>query len=220
MNLVQFVFVAFALIYTDGLFVPWQLKETVQDLKNEVKSQALNCKVLRDKLFSREADIEENNKEVSLLVQRRDWLQNELQQCKKVQSESARKVELLDHQVFFVHSLSTRCRWFFFFCQFLVLAHADERVFILQVKELEAQLAAAQGEAETRSKELSVSHQELSRITAERDNMQQEAEEMGREALRMSAEVEVLRRRVQQLDEDVMVKEGQISILRGNYEAA
>lgn len=47
---------------------------------------------------------------------------------------------------------------------------------------------------------------------------EKEVESISREALHMSLEVELLRRKLQQLDEDVMFKEGQISILRGSWE--
>jgi len=47
---------------------------------------------------------------------------------------------------------------------------------------------------------------------------EKEVESISREALHMSLEVELLRRKLQQLDEDVMVKEGQISILRGRWD--
>lgn len=47
---------------------------------------------------------------------------------------------------------------------------------------------------------------------------EKEVESISREALHMSLEVELLRRKLQQLDEDVMFKEGQISILRSSWE--
>lgn len=59
---------------------------------------------------------------------------------------------------------------------------------------------------------------DLSLAQQERDEMQKEAEAMSREALRTSVEVEVLRRRVRQLDEDVLLRDGQICILRGGLE--
>lgn len=50
------------------------------------------------------------------------------------------------------------------------------------------------------------------------EEREKEVESISREALHMSLEVELLRRKLQQLDEDVMFKEGQISILRGSWE--
>lgn len=67
-------------------------------------------------------------------------------------------------------------------------------------------------------KEVEESQKELNLVKQERDEMQREAEAMGREALRTSMEVEVLRRRVHQLDEDVLLRDGQICILRGGLE--
>lgn len=47
---------------------------------------------------------------------------------------------------------------------------------------------------------------------------EKEVESVGRESLHLSLEVELLRQKLQQLDEDVMFKEGQISILRDSWE--
>lgn len=68
------------------------------------------------------------------------------------------------------------------------------------------------------TKEIDDSRKELILVKQERDEMQKEAEAMSREALRTSMEVEVLRRRVHQLDEDVLLRDGQICILRGGLE--
>lgn len=67
-------------------------------------------------------------------------------------------------------------------------------------------------------KEVDAGRKELNLAREERDEMQKEAEAMSREALRTSMEVEVLRRRVHQLDEDILLRDGQICILRGGLE--
>jgi chromosome segregation ATPase len=50
------------------------------------------------------------------------------------------------------------------------------------------------------------------------DEREKEVESISREAMHLGLEVELLRRKLQQLDEDVMFKEGQISILRGSWD--
>lgn len=68
------------------------------------------------------------------------------------------------------------------------------------------------------TKDLSEAQKELGSVKQDRDEMVKEAEAMCKEALRTSLEVENLRRRVHQLDEDVLLRDGQICILRGNME--
>ena len=48
---------------------------------------------------------------------------------------------------------------------------------------------------------------------------EKESESISQHAMYMSLEVELLRRKLQELDEDVMVKEGQISILQSTWES-
>jgi uncharacterized coiled-coil DUF342 family protein len=55
-------------------------------------------------------------------------------------------------------------------------------------------------------------------MTEERDEMQEEADSMGREALHIGLEVELLHRRLLQLEEDLLLKDGQIAILRSRWE--
>ncbi|KAI5068541.1 hypothetical protein GOP47_0016886 [Adiantum capillus-veneris] len=77
-----------------------------------------------------------------------------------------------------------------------------------RVHELETELASKEGE-------LGGMKEELGRVQEQRDNVQKEADFMGREAIRLSTQVDRLRRKIERLDEDVMLKDGQLSILRG-----
>ena len=77
-----------------------------------------------------------------------------------------------------------------------------------EVKKDRDQLLAWQGHARTRIADAEKSLEER----------EKEVESISREAMHLNLEVELLRRKLQQLDEDVMLKEGQISILRGSWE--
>ncbi|KAG0621915.1 hypothetical protein M758_3G058100 [Ceratodon purpureus] len=77
-----------------------------------------------------------------------------------------------------------------------------------ELKKDHEQLLAWQAHARTRIADLEKSL----------DEREKEVESISREAMHLSLEVELLRRKLQQLDEDVMFKEGQISILRGSWE--
>ncbi|KAH7441919.1 hypothetical protein KP509_03G062200 [Ceratopteris richardii] len=76
-----------------------------------------------------------------------------------------------------------------------------------RVQELELQLENKEGE-------LGDMQKQLSRVRGQRENLQKEADFMGREAIRLTTQVDQLQRRLEQLDEDVMVKDGQLCILR------
>lgn len=85
--------------------------------------------------------------------------------------------------------------------------------FFLQSEDQKEKIKNLQTDVEGHVKELCKLKDQLPRIKKERDDLSLEAEQMGREALRLSTEVEALRRKVHELDEDVMVRDGQISIL-------
>ncbi|XP_024528231.1 myosin-10 isoform X1 [Selaginella moellendorffii] len=97
---------------------------------------------------------------------------------------------------------------------------AAQRVISLEHKlaEKEEKITWLQRGLNDRVQDWSKVKEELVRTRKERDSIKSEAEQLGREALRMSAEVEVLKRRVHLLEEDILMKEGELSILQGNME--
>ncbi|CAM6126993.1 unnamed protein product [Calypogeia fissa] len=98
------------------------------------------------------------------------------------------------------------------------LGEASQRLATLErtVKQKEDIILSWKAEKQGYLQDILKLREALPQVEHERDEMREEADEIGREALRLSAEVEVLRRKVVQLEEDVLVKEGQISILRGS----
>lgn len=87
-----------------------------------------------------------------------------------------------------------------------------------QLAERDQKIKLQESRLEELKEETNQNRGEVGRLSKERDEIQKEAEAMSREALRTSMEVEVLRRRIHQLDEDVLVRDGQICILRGSLE--
>jgi hypothetical protein len=79
------------------------------------------------------------------------------------------------------------------------------------MKELETDLDKSTLDVKETRKEISV-------VTRERDALRKEGETLSRETMHMSLEVELLRRRLHQLDEELLLKDGQISILRSHWE--
>jgi hypothetical protein len=78
------------------------------------------------------------------------------------------------------------------------------------MKELETDLDKSTLASKQKSKELAL-------VAKERDELRKEGDSMAQEALHMSLELELLNRRLQQLDEELLLKDGQISILRSNW---
>lgn len=87
-----------------------------------------------------------------------------------------------------------------------------------QLTEKEEAIKVLEASLEKNLEQVAKVNEEICRVTKERNEMQQEAEAMSREALRTSVEVEMLQRRVQQLDEDLLIRDGQIAILRCSME--
>jgi len=79
------------------------------------------------------------------------------------------------------------------------------------MKELETDLDKSTHDVKETRKEISV-------VTRERDELRKEGETLSRETMHMSLEVELLQRRLHQLDEELLLKDGQISILRSHWE--
>ncbi|CAM6027724.1 unnamed protein product [Sphagnum balticum] len=78
------------------------------------------------------------------------------------------------------------------------------------MKELETDLDKSTLASKQKSKELAL-------VVKERDELRKEGDSMAQEALHMSLELELLNRRLRQLDEELLLKDGQISILRSNW---
>ncbi|CAK9873475.1 unnamed protein product [Sphagnum jensenii] len=78
------------------------------------------------------------------------------------------------------------------------------------MKELETDLDKSTLASKQKSRELAL-------VAKERDELRKEGDSMAQEALHMSLELELLNRRLQQLDEELLLKDGQISILRSNW---
>ncbi|XP_002968616.2 uncharacterized protein LOC9650557 [Selaginella moellendorffii] len=86
----------------------------------------------------------------------------------------------------------------------------------LQVKERGQKVGSLEVELKHALQELNRYREEMPRVIRQREGMKREAEQLGHEALRMSAEAEVLKRRVHELEEEVMIRDGHLSILRNS----
>lgn len=76
-----------------------QMKEQALKFKQELRAQDLNCKLLREKLTCKEAELEQRNDDVVALEQRRDWLEAEVLKLQRFLGEANQKISSLERQV-------------------------------------------------------------------------------------------------------------------------
>jgi chromosome segregation ATPase len=175
---------------------------TAVDCRNKLEQE---LGAARKRLEDHERDFESQGLTCQLLQERVDALEAELQHCQpQITTLLQERDDLVLERENLHHSL----------------ADVTLRVTDLEHRLAEREEAVKLQEAtlEELRKEVDEGRKELSLVKQERDEMQSEAEAMSREALRTSVEVEVLRRRVHQLDEDVLLRDGQICILRGGLD--
>ena len=87
------------------LCFPVQLKEQALKCKQEIRAQDLNCKLLKEKLGTKEAELEQRNDDVVALEQRRDWLEAEVQKLQRLLGDANQKASSSEHQVWIIASL-------------------------------------------------------------------------------------------------------------------
>lgn len=71
-----------------------------------------------------------------------------------------------------------------------------------------------QGDLQDCKKELSIIRGILPKVSEERDMMWEEVKRYTESNMLLNSEVNALRKKIESLDEDILVKEGQISILK------
>lgn len=83
-----------------------------------------------------------------------------------------------------------------------------------QLRGKEERVIGLEADLEQSLKEVAALRENLDNVSKERDMMREESEQLGWEIMRLNTEVEAFKKKVEKLDEDVMIKDGQISILR------
>ena len=82
--------------YLDALL---QLREQAFKCKQDLRAQDLNCKLLKEKLSTTEAELEQRNDEVAAFEHRRDWLEAEVQKLQRHLGEANQRIAALEQQV-------------------------------------------------------------------------------------------------------------------------
>ncbi|XP_062094834.1 uncharacterized protein LOC133800790 [Humulus lupulus] len=154
---------------------------TPEDLiKYELKAETLLTSVLREKLYSKEQEVEQLQAELATAVRGTDILQCEVQNA-------------MDNAAFVAHKLKD---------------------LELQMLKKDDTLKGIQTDFQESTKELTVMRGMLPKISAERDLMWNEVKQYSEKNMLLNSEVNVLKKKLESLDEEILLKDGQITILK------
>ncbi|KAI3793397.1 hypothetical protein L1987_36016 [Smallanthus sonchifolius] len=149
-------------------------------VKSDFKAEALITSLLREKLYSKEADVERLEAELATAVRGNDILRCEVQNAMDNLSCITHKMKDLEIQVI----------------------KKDESIYQLQLNLQDCK------------KELSTVNGILPKVSEERDMLWENVKQYSENNMLLSSEVVMLKKKVEALDEDVLMKEGQITILK------
>ncbi|XP_059628218.1 uncharacterized protein LOC132271011 [Cornus florida] len=159
----------------------WLNSKSVEDtIKSELKAETLLTSLLREKLYSKELDVEQLQAELAAAVRGTDILRCEVQNALDSLSCVTHKMKDLELQ----------------------MIKKDENTNRLQ------------DDLQEYTRELSIMRETLPRVSQERDLMWEEVKQYSEKNMLLNSENNVLKKKIEALDEDVLLKEGQITILK------
>ncbi|KAL5538406.1 hypothetical protein UlMin_043764 [Ulmus minor] len=148
-------------------------------MRYELKAETLLTSLLREKLFSKEIEVEQLQAELATAVRVNDILHCEVQSATDKLSFISHKLKDLE----------------------------------IQMQEKDENVSQLQSDLEKSTKELTVARGILPKISAERDLMWDELKQNSEKNMLLNTEINVLKKKVESLDEEILLKEGQITIL-------
>lgn len=151
-----------------------------EKLRSELRAEVLLTRLLRERLYSKELDIEQLQAEQAASVRGNDILRCEVQNALDTVSCVTHKMKDLEIQ----------------------MIQKDENINRLQHDLQECR------------KELTTVRGILSKVSGERDLMWSKVKQYSENNMLLNSEVNVLKKKVESLDEEVLLKEGQITILK------
>lgn len=149
-------------------------------IQSELKAETLLTTLLREKLYSKELDIEQLQAELAAAVRGNDILKAEVQNALDTLSCLSHKTKDLELQ----------------------MIKKDENIYQLQ------------NELQEYTKELTIVKGILPKVSEERDLMWGEVKQYSEKNMLLNREINILKKKIEGLDEDILLKEGQISILK------
>ncbi|KAJ4971967.1 hypothetical protein NE237_005066 [Protea cynaroides] len=155
----------------------WALEN---DIEFKLKAETLLTSVLREKLYSKELEIEQLQTEVATVVRGQEILRCEVQSNLDAFSCVTHKMKELE----------------------IKMLRKDE-----SINQLKCDLQEC-------TKELTITKGILPKVSEERDLMWEEVKQYSEKTMLLNSEVNLLMKKIEALDEDILMKEGQITILK------
>ncbi|KAL4386201.1 hypothetical protein GQ457_09G028970 [Hibiscus cannabinus] len=165
-------------VHSESLKLNNQSSEEV--LRTELKSETLLTNLLREKLYSKELEVERLQAEVGAAVRGNDILRYEVQNAMD-------NISCLTHRL---------------------------KDLELQILKKDDNISRLQNDLQESVKELTILRGILPKVSEERDLMWEEVKQYSEKNMLLNSEVDTLKKRIETLDEDVLLKEGQITILK------
>ncbi|GFZ14837.1 hypothetical protein Acr_24g0010270 [Actinidia rufa] len=155
-------------------------KSSEDILRSELKAETLLTSLLREKLYSKEVEVEQLQAELAAAVRGNGMLRCEVQ-------------NQLDNLSCMTHRMKDIE---------LQMIKKDENVNRLQ------------DDLQECTKELTIVRGILPKVSEERDFMWDEVKQYSERNMLLNSEINALKKKIEALDEDILLKEGQISILK------
>ncbi|XVE75290.1 hypothetical protein DITRI_Ditri12bG0082900 [Diplodiscus trichospermus] len=151
-----------------------------ENIRSELKAETLLTTLLREKLYSKELEVEQLQAELAAAVRGNDILRCEVQNAMD-------NISCLTHRL---------------------------KDLELQMLKKDEKISRLQNDLQESMKELSILQGILPKVSQERDLMWEEVKQYSEKNMLLNSEVNVLKKKIEALDEDVLLKEGQITILK------
>lgn len=171
---------------SNGRFQKRDKKVLEDDLKSELKAECLLACMLKDKLYSKEKEIEQLQAELARALRNHDVLQSEIQDAFDTISCMNHKMKNLE----------------------------------LQMIKRDGMIKQLEGEVWSQGEKLSSTKGVLSKVTQERDLMWEEVKQYSEKNMLLNCEINSLKKKIEALEEDTLLKDGQISILKDSLNNA
>lgn len=163
-----------------GGLAPLNNQSSEDMIKSDLKAETLVTNLLREKLYSKELDLEQLQAELAAAVRGNDVLRYEVQNALDALSCANHKMKDLELQ----------------------MIKKDDNIYRLQ------------NDLQDCTKELTMVKGILPKVSQERDMMWEEVKQYSENNMLLNSEVGMLKKKIEALDEDVLLKEGQITILK------
>ncbi|KAK4771805.1 hypothetical protein SAY86_013580 [Trapa natans] len=155
--------------------------QTSEDaLWSELKTECLLTSLLKEKLYSKEMEIEQLQAELATAVRGADMLRSEVWYAHDSLSCVTQKLQELE----------------------------------LQMLKKDVSINHLQNDLQDTKMELNIIRGILTRVSEERDKMWEKVKDFSEKNMLLNLEVDMLKRKADSLEEDVLIKEGQITILK------